>query len=156
MGKNVAFLSRMVVRGLQSYWRLTRAIALVAEACVVDADSHVALVKQTGSQVGRQGWSLPRTAVRKGEALEDALRRGLRDEFGIDVNSGAGLFWMYAEASPIKNTQTGLFVVRQWTTHSPPTGLTFFPLDGLPPGLDPEVAARICQAIEGRVPFEVC
>ena len=152
MGKNVAVLSRMIVRGLQNYWRLTRAIALIAEACVLDADNQVALVKHSG----RQGWSLPRTAVRKGEALEDALRRGLRDEFGIDVNFGAGLFWMYAEAAPIKNTQTGLFVVRQWTTHSPSTSLTFFPLDGLPPGLDPEVAARICQAIEGRVPFEVC
>jgi ADP-ribose pyrophosphatase YjhB (NUDIX family) len=142
----------MVVRGLQSYWRLTRAITLVAEACILDAGNQVALVEHTG----RQGWSLPRTAVRKGEALEAALRRGLRDEFGIDVNSGIDLFWLYAEAPPAKNTQTGLFVVRQWTTRSPGTGLVFFPLDGLPAGLDPEMAARICQAVEGRVPFEVC
>lgn len=149
----MAFLTKIIVRGLQSYWRLTRGLTLVAQACLFDTDNRVALVK-TGAG---GGWGLPRMTVHNGEALEDALRRLLHDDLGIDAAARQDPFWMYAEVGPNSAGQTGLFVIRQWTrkpgTKSP---FTFFDLDALPATLDAEDAARICQAAEGRAPFEVC
>jgi ADP-ribose pyrophosphatase YjhB (NUDIX family) len=155
MRGKLAFLSKIVVRGLQSYWRLSRGMELVAQACVIDGENRVGLVKLDQ----RDGWQLPRSSVRQGEGLEDALRRLLADGCGIAVVDRPALFWMYAgDAAARPSRQTGLFVVRRWTrTVSPEDmSLTFFPADALPPELDAKDAARICQASEDRAPFEVC
>jgi hypothetical protein len=151
--ENLAFLSKIVVRGLQSYWRWARGLRLVAQACLFDTTGRVGLVNASSGD----GWRLPRTGVRRGEALEDALSRLLGDDLGIDIGSRQELFWMYTEVNGALGGQTGLFVVRAWmqTSRKPPT-LVFFGLDALPAALDADDAARICQAAEGRAPFEVC
>jgi hypothetical protein len=51
----LAFLSRIVVRGLQSYWRLSRGTELLAQACVIDEKNKVGLVKMERGD----GWRLP-------------------------------------------------------------------------------------------------
>jgi ADP-ribose pyrophosphatase YjhB (NUDIX family) len=151
----LAFLSRIVVRGLQSYWRLSRGTELLAQACVIDAKNKIGLVKMERGD----GWRLPCSPVRTGEGLEDALRRLLADDCGIALGTRPALFWMYAgDAAAGPSRQTGLFVVRDWTrtaSREEPS-LAFFPADALPAALDAEDAARICQATEGRAPFEVC
>ena len=151
----MAFLSKIVVRGLQSYWRLSRGMELVVQACLIDDKNKIGLVKMYGGG----GWRLPCSPVRKGEGLEDALRRLLADECGIALGGRAALFWMYAgDGAAAPSRQTGLFAVRHWmrvaSAEEPP--LTFFPADALPAALDAEDAARICQITEGRAPFEVC
>lgn len=150
----MAFLSKIVVRGLQSYWRLTRGATLAAEACLIDAKKRVGLVRSGSGH----GWLLPRTAVRKGEALEQALRRFFKDTHEIDINSGLDPFWVYDDASAGARGWVALFVIEDWKTMRPSVapGLRFFDLTDLPPGLDARDAARICQAVEGRTPFEVC
>ena len=154
MRGKLAFLSKIVVRALQSYWRLSRGIELVAQACVLDGENKVGLVKTDHGD----GWQLPRSSVRRGEGLEDALRRLLADDWGIAVVTRPTIFWLYTGDAAGPSRQTGLFVVRHWTRTAPPeeTSLTFFPADALPAALDAQDAARICQASEDRAPFEVC
>jgi ADP-ribose pyrophosphatase YjhB (NUDIX family) len=151
----LAFLSRIVVRGLQSYWRLSRGMELVVQACLIDEKNKVGLVKRNGGNC----WRLPSSPVRNGEGLEDALQRLLADDCAIALGSRPALFWMYAgDATARPSRQTGLFAVRHWTRTASPEepSLAFFPADALPATLDAEDAARICQVTEGRAPFEVC
>lgn len=154
MRESLSFLSKIVMRGLRLYWRATRGITLAVEACFIDAEGRVALVKAGAGN----GWRLPRTTVRKGEALDDALRRFLMNEHHIRIDSKLHLFWMYAESAPKPNGQTGLYVVRQWRQDKSPAAsdLSFFGLNALPAGLPSQDVARIRQAVEGRAPFEVC
>jgi hypothetical protein len=153
MREDLGFLSKIVACILQSYWRLARGGMLAAEACLFDAQNRVGLIT-SGSD---DDWRLPRAMVHKGEALEQALRRFLKDAHGIGIKSRPDFFWLYDEASA-KGLWVGLFIIRDWTTASPPLvpGLTFFDLSRLPSGLDAGDAARICQAADGRAPFEVC
>jgi hypothetical protein len=150
----LALLSKIIAHGLQSYWRLTRGATLAAQACLLDATNRVGLIK-SGSD---GGWLLPRTTVHKGEALEQALRCFFRDAHGIELDIGLDPFWVYDEGSARAGGWVGLFIIRDWRTVPTSAGpdLTFFDLTDLPPGLDARDAARICQAAEGRAPFEVC
>jgi ADP-ribose pyrophosphatase YjhB (NUDIX family) len=145
--------SRLLLRGIQSYWRLTRALALRAEACVVDADNRVLLVDGAEG-----GWGLPAGEVRKGETLRAALERTLRDDYGIEVLSPPELFWIYAGGPDAANSQTALSIVRQWRQAAPSQAMAadFFGPDALPAGIGAPTAARIRQALEGRAPTEVC
>lgn len=147
-------LSRIVTRGLRVYWRATRSIALAVEACVIDAEHRIALANEGVES----GWHLPRTKVRKGEALDEALLRFLMEEYRIRIVSQPDLFWMYRESEPEWDGLTGLYIVRQWRQNVGPvaSGLSFFGLEALPAGLPSGDAARIRQAVEGRAPFEIC
>jgi 8-oxo-dGTP pyrophosphatase MutT (NUDIX family) len=148
----LTFVAKIVVRGLRLYWRATRGLALSAEACLLDVERRVALVKAPTDD----GWRLPRTTVRKGEALDEALRRLLWDEHGIRIDARPDLFWLYADG-PGHNGQAGFYIVRHWRQErmTAASGLSFFGVDALPDGLASQDAARIRQAIEGRAPFEV-
>lgn len=149
----MTFLSKIILSALQFYWRATRGIALAVEACLIDAEHRVALIKADAGN----GWQLPRTTVRKGEGLDDALRRFLMDKHHIRIDPEIEPFWMYA-GSPGSNEQTGLYIVRQWRQDKSPAGasLSFFGISALPAGLPSQDAARIRQAVDGRAPFEVC
>ena len=60
---------------------------IVAVGGVVFIDDRVVLVKRRNEPlVGR--WSLPGGAVEVGETLQEALRRELREELGIEVAVG--------------------------------------------------------------------
>jgi ADP-ribose pyrophosphatase YjhB (NUDIX family) len=150
----MAFLSRIVTQGLRLYWRATRGIMLEAEACIVDPENRIALVEAGAANT----WHLPKTGVRNGEALADALRRFLRTDYRIHADGDPELFWIYNDGAPKTGGLTGLYIVRQWhqDVMTGASGLLFFGLDALPPGLADHDAARIRQAVLGRAPFEVC
>lgn len=156
-------LNKIVLSLLRTYWRATRGMTLAAEGCLIDADGRVALVKY-GSH---ERWRLPRTEVRRGESLADAVRRLLEGECGVDIGSEPTLHWLYRAPSEANgqaghgqagSCQTGLCLVRHWRqSGSPARGdVAFFALDALPADLGAQDAARIRQAVEGRTPFEVC
>lgn len=127
---------------------------MAVEACVIDPEGRIALLEATPEI----GWRLPRTAVRKGEALDEALRRLLLTDFRIHVAACPEFFWMYPEGLPESGAMSGVYVVRQWRQDLGATALklSFFSLTALPPGIPSQDVARIRQAVEGRAPFEVC
>ncbi len=57
-------------------------------AWIQDAFSNVLLVRQA---TGRQLWSLPGGKVRATESLEEALRREIKEEIGLTVQSAQNL-----------------------------------------------------------------
>lgn len=137
-------LGPLIARALQQYWRLTRGVYLTAEACVIDEAGRTLMVRDASDS-----WSLPATATQKGESLEMALRRVLRDIAGIEVNSKPELRGFYAES---RDRQTGLYVVRNWHELAPPNALEmrFFALGALPAGVQTMTAERIRRSHEGR------
>ena len=152
-------LGPLVARVFQKYWRLTRGVYLCAEACVIDDAGRTLLVRQDEDG----SWSLPATTTRNGETLETAVRRGLRDIAGIEVNAKPELCGFYAGAQDRRTGrtgqtgQTGLYVVRDWQQLSSLSipAIGFFPLDSLPPGLPPMAAERIRRSHEGRTISQV-
>ncbi len=151
MKEDIFLLGPLVARAFQRYWRVTRGLRLAAEACVIDEGGRALLVRDRASN----GWSLPKAAVHKGETLELALRRILRDVAGIEVNSKPQLSRFYVEG---REQQTGIYVVRDWrrlSSPASPSEISFFGLGFLPPGATPEAAERIRRCTEGRTISEV-
>jgi ADP-ribose pyrophosphatase YjhB (NUDIX family) len=148
--EDIFLLGPLVARVFQRYWRLTRGLRLAVEACVIDSTGRILMVRDGASG----GWSLPKGAVHKGETLEGALRRVLRDIASIEVNSIPELSCFYAEG---RDRQTGIYVVRDWKRLSSPASpeTNFFGLGSLPPDTAPEAAERIRRSAEGRTIPEV-
>lgn len=155
-------LGPLVARAFQQYWRFTRGVYLSVEACVIDDAGRTLLVRQDESG----GWNLPATTTRNGETLETAIRRGLRDIAGIEVNAKPELREFYSESrdrrtgqiSPRgERGQTGLYVVRDWRRLSAPgtLAINFFPLGSLPASLPPTTAERIRRSHESRTISQV-
>ncbi|SFV27959.1 ADP-ribose pyrophosphatase YjhB, NUDIX family [Hyphomicrobium facile] len=160
-------LGPLVARAFQQYWRFTRGIYLSVEACVIDDAGRTLMVRQDENG----GWNLPATTAQNGETLETAVRRGLRDIAGIEVNAKPELRGFYAgirdrrtgQISPRgERGQTGLYVVRDWRRLSIPNtpatstpATSFFPLGSLPAGLPPMTAERIRRSHEGRTISQV-
>jgi ADP-ribose pyrophosphatase YjhB (NUDIX family) len=146
-------LGPLVARAFQQYWRLTRGVYLTVEACVIDDAGRTLLVRQDESG----GWSLPATTTRNGETLETAIRRGLREIAGIEVNAKPELRGFYAGSRDRQTVQTGLYVVRNWRRLSTPNtpAMRFFPLGSLPAGVPPMAAERIRRSHEGRTISQV-
>jgi ADP-ribose pyrophosphatase YjhB (NUDIX family) len=148
-------IGHLVARGFQLYWRWSRGLRLTAEACIIDDAGRVLLVQGSG----RPDWRLPGGRVGKGETLEGALLRHLRETFAIEVTARPELVWIYVESGQGGKQHTGLFMVRSWRQRvnaAAAPALAFFPHQQLPNGLDPESAARIRQWLKDRAPPEVC
>lgn len=148
--EDIFLLGLLVARAFQRYWRLTRGLRLAVEACVLDEAGRTLMVRDGAGS----GWSLPKSGVHKGETLELALRRVLRDIAGIEVNSKPDLSRFYSEG---KDRQTGIYVLRDWRRLSSPVSqeISFFGLGSLPLGATPEAAERIRRSTEGRTISEV-
>lgn len=144
MREDVPLLGRWIAWAFQQYWRVVRGLHLSVEACVIDDTGRILMMRhESGS-----GWQLPVGPVRKNETAADALRRILRTMAGIEVNIQPELAFFYTRG---KNSQTGMFLVREWRQVSPrKAGLNSFPVSMLPQDADPGVAERIRRCLEGR------
>src|SRR5919202_1801411 len=88
-------------------WLWEPRFTVTAGACVLDAEGRVLLLKhafRAGS-----GWGLPGGFIERGEQPEDALRRELREEVGLEIAEAR-----VVSARTLRTTQQVelLFVVR--------------------------------------------
>lgn len=114
---------------------------LVADVCLV-AERKVLLVRyrDTSGYDGQQGWFLPDDYLRHAEPPEEAARRILRDQAGIEVPElrlgpiesfeGHG-YWHL-----IFHYHAGLSSLPPATQGENVSALEWFPLDALPPSDD--------------------
>lgn len=134
----------------RAWWFVTRPFSIGVLGIVVDEDGRILLVEQTY----RNGWYLPGGGVRKREGLDDALRRELREEVGVEPTSPPrlhGMYWNFAES---KSDYVAVFVVERWERR-PARSLEiarddFFSPDDLPEDASPAAVRRIGELAAGE------
>jgi 8-oxo-dGTP pyrophosphatase MutT (NUDIX family) len=93
------------------WWFVARTRSVGVLALVVDDAGRVLLVEHTY----RRGWYLPGGGVRRKEAPEDALRRELREEVGVEPTEPPRLHGVYANFAEGKSDYIVVFAVERWT-----------------------------------------
>ncbi len=144
----------LLIKALQRYWRLTRGLTLGAQALVLDPERRVLLVRHGY----RPGWHFPGGGVEKGETIQTALTRELREEAGIALLAPPQLFGVYAHFAEFPGDHIAFFVVRHWErTHLPEPNREireqgFFASDALPPETSPGTRRRLDEVLMGATP----
>lgn len=131
---------------LQRYWRLTRSVTLGVRAIVLDAESHVLLIRHTYTR----GWHFPGGGVEFNETVHEALERELLEETGVGlVGPAPDLFGLYSNRERFPGDHVALFVVRMWeqkrvfTPNREIAESHFFAQDILPEGTTAGTLRRI-------------
>ena len=100
-------LSRFI---LHPFFRLTRGQTLGVRGVVRDDQGRFLLVRHSYAP----GWLFPGGGVDRGEALEDALVRELREEVGVLAQSRPRLISIHANFAHFKGDHVALFEVERW------------------------------------------
>lgn len=143
---------------LRVFWLwLTRPLTMGSRAIVLDRSPsggahRVLLIRH--SYIG--GWHLPGGGVDRGETLEQAMRREVREEVGLTVEAPARLLGLYARFRHGANDHVGVFVVEDWAGAVAVDGFEileadFFALDALPSDTSPATRRRLAEC-GGRDP----
>lgn len=143
---------KMIRKTLQRYWRYSRGLTLGAQGAVFDADNRVLLIRHTY----RPGWHFPGGGVEKRETVEEALRRELHEEAGIEITGPPDLFGLYANHVFFPDDHIALFVVRAWRQEAVPkpnaeiAEQAMFPCDALPDNVNAPTRERILEITGAR------
>jgi ADP-ribose pyrophosphatase YjhB (NUDIX family) len=141
---------KIVARIFQRYWRYSRGLTLGVQGMVLDKDNRILLVKRDDSP----GWQLPGGAVEEGEAAEDALRRLLLADVGIEISGPPELAGLHANHGLYPGDHVAVLVVRVWQQvrargHEIPTH-AFLPRDDLPDHVAETARRRIRELLAGE------
>jgi ADP-ribose pyrophosphatase YjhB (NUDIX family) len=71
-----------------------------ARALVLDPEGRALLVRFVNPETGEQFWTTPGGGIDPGELLEDAIRRELREETGLDDAEIGPVIWTRREVFP--------------------------------------------------------
>ena len=132
-----------------AWWFVARPTSVGVLALVVDDEARVLLVKLSY----RRGWYLPGGGVRRKEAVEEALRRELREEVGVEPTAPPRLHGVYSNFAERKSDHIVVFVVERWR-RSPVRSLEiedsrFFAPDELPEDVSLPAGRRIAEYAAG-------
>lgn len=138
---------KLITKTLQRFWRYSRGLTMGAQGVVIDGEERILLIRHTY----RPGWHFPGGGVEKGETAEDALRRELHEEAGVEVTAQPELFGLYANHRAFPGDHIALYVIRSWRqTHVPEPNAEiaehgFFRWDALPDATTPSTRARVLE-----------
>lgn len=149
-------VKKIVSRGLQRYWRMSRGLTLGAQGAVIDADGRFLLIRHTY----RPGWHFPGGGVERNETVERALERELFEEAGVVIEGRPELFGIYNNDQAFPGDHIALYVVRTWLMPAPPqpnneiAEHSFFAPATLPDAIHPPTRARIAEILGHSAPGE--
>jgi ADP-ribose pyrophosphatase YjhB (NUDIX family) len=79
---------------------VTAVVRPAVRALVLDPDDRVLLVRFVDPDTGAEFWTTPGGGVDEGEAMEDAIRRELREEAGFEDPEIGPVIWTRREVFP--------------------------------------------------------
>lgn len=137
--------------------RLTRPITMGVRVIVLEESTPARVLLIRHSYIG--GWHFPGGGVAKGETLAEAMRREVREEVGLSVESDAQPSGMYARFRHGASDHVAVFVVTGWSGTPTADGMEiletrFFPLDRLPEDISPPTRRRLAEFVDGAPPAE--
>jgi ADP-ribose pyrophosphatase YjhB (NUDIX family) len=146
----MSFASRLLYIAKELVSSLRSAPTLGARAVVVQ-DSQILLVRQTYYK----GWFLPGGAVDQGETFEEAMRRELEEECGIQVKHSQ-LLGVYLNRKRKRDDHIAIYVVSQFEGQArivdpkEVAAIKFFSPNALPDDLWAGHRKRIEEFLERR------
>ncbi|MBI1188534.1 MAG: NUDIX domain-containing protein [Alphaproteobacteria bacterium] len=113
-----------------------------------DGDGRVLLVKHTY----RLGWHLPGGGVEIGETAEEAMRREMMEEGGIEPLGPLKIISVHCNRPQNKRDHVLLYAIEGWRACAPLENgeiaeRGFFALDALPDDTTPLTRVRIAEAL---------
>jgi ADP-ribose pyrophosphatase YjhB (NUDIX family) len=146
--RRVEPLLRPLIRG---HARWTRGMTLGVRGVVLDEAGRVLLVEHSYVH----GWWLPGGGVDRGETLEDAISRELREEAAVDPIQRPALISIHSNEPRYRGDHVALFRIDQWRRldHTPDPreirNVRFFAPDALPEGTTTGTRRRLAEALHG-------
>lgn len=133
---------------------LTRGMTLGVRGACFDLSGRIFLVRHSYMA----GWYLPGGGVERGESLEEALERELREEGGIVPDEPARLFSVYFNRRRQRD-HVALYLCRAFSRPEPPAypnreiaEADFFDPDALPGDTSPGTLRRLDEILRGTPP----
>jgi ADP-ribose pyrophosphatase YjhB (NUDIX family) len=150
MGDAKSFITRVnaIYRGL------FHALTVGVRGAIIDEHTRVFLVRHTYVR----GWHLPGGGVEVGEATQEALRRELREEAGVELTGPPVLHGIFFNSNASRRDHVVVYVVRAFSVMEPKqpdaeiAGAAFFPLTELPADIAPSTRARLHEIVTGERP----
>jgi 8-oxo-dGTP pyrophosphatase MutT (NUDIX family) len=143
-------LPRLVYRLRRLWWRIARPITVGVRILLVE-EGRVLLVKHTY----QHAWYMPGGGVKRGESLEQAVRREADEEVGACLGE-LQLLGAYSSSYEGKSDHVVVFACTSFSlggeTDAEIERFRFFPLDGLPAGISRGTRLRIEEYLRGDVP----
>jgi ADP-ribose pyrophosphatase YjhB (NUDIX family) len=137
---------------LQGHSRFVRGMTLGVRGVVLDEAGRVLLVEHTYVP----GWWLPGGGVDRGETLEAAMARELREEAAVETLERPRLVSVHSNEPRFKGDHVAIFRVDRWTrleTKPDPreiSAVEFFALDALPETATAGTRRRLAEALGGE------
>jgi ADP-ribose pyrophosphatase YjhB (NUDIX family) len=136
---------------LRLWWRLTRPITVGVRGLLI-REGTALLVKHTYGEA----WYLPGGGVKRGETLEEALRRELGEEVGAQLGQ-VDLFGVYSNFGEGKSDHVVVYLCTDFTvtgeTDREIERLGFFGLEDLPGGVSGGTRLRIAEYLRDTGPY---
>lgn len=133
------------------YWRLARPETRGVRAILVDVRGKILLVRHKY----QEGWFLPGGKVSGREDDQEALRRELQEELGVQTVSRPEKLSEYVNTYEYKKDTIAVFVVREFTQASKRNfeveEYQFFDPQNLPDGISPGTRRRIEEWLGQKV-----
>jgi ADP-ribose pyrophosphatase YjhB (NUDIX family) len=148
----VADPMNLITRLNARYRGLFHALTVGVRAAVIDEHNRVFLVRHTYVR----GWHLPGGGVEVGESAQDALRRELREEAGIELTGPPALHGIFFNSNASRRDHVVVYVVRAFFVAEAKrrdleiAGASFFPISELPLDIAPSSRTRLDEILTGR------
>ena len=142
----------LITRANAVYRGLFQALTVGVRGAILDEHNRVFLVRHTYVR----GWHLPGGGVEVGEASQEALRRELREEAGVELTGPPVLHGIFFNSNASRRDHVVVYVVRAFSVVEPKqpdaeiAGAAFFPLAGLPADTAPSTRARLYEIVTGE------